>query len=374
MVATITPVGHGGSRRRWVGSVALHTLAAGGTAAAFGAALGFIGAVLGGPWEGGGVVLLASAAIVYAARELVGLPVPVPQRRRQVPEWWRTYFSPPVASLLYGAGLGVGFLTYLRHGTLVAVATAAAVSGDPLMGAAVMAPFGLARGTSLLIVGAGGTSEIVSQVVQRLERLAVTRGPRLLSGAALLAIAGAAAPGMRIGRLEIPLAVVLGSVFAWAAVAKILRPRDWRAALDAYRLGPGTGLAFVGVPVAEMSVPVLLLGGLAGTAAVVATVLLVAFSAAVLRARIAGSGSVPCGCFGNTARRDYRYLLARNLVLLLVAGAILAAPPWGATAPVRIPTADEMLPAVLAAAGVGAGAWIVLRSLTLLRGGYRRTG
>jgi len=53
--------------------------------------------------------------------ELTPVSVPVAQLRRQVPEWWRTFFGRRVASVLYGAGLGVGFLTYLSHGTLVVV-------------------------------------------------------------------------------------------------------------------------------------------------------------------------------------------------------------------------------------------------------------
>ena len=120
MVGTITPVVHGGRRGRWAWSVALHALGAGGAAAAFGALLGAAGGVLGAPWDGAGPLLVLAVAAGYTLRELVGLPVPIPERRRQVPVWWRTFFPPPVAALLYGAGLGIGFLTYLRHGTLVA--------------------------------------------------------------------------------------------------------------------------------------------------------------------------------------------------------------------------------------------------------------
>src|SRR5262245_15390679 len=119
MVETITPVGYGGRTGRWLAAVGLHALGATATAAAFGAALGAAGAVLDAPWGLGGLVGLALLALAYAAREAVGLPLPVPAAHRQVPDWWRSFFSWPVAAALYGAGLGVGFLTYLSNGGLV---------------------------------------------------------------------------------------------------------------------------------------------------------------------------------------------------------------------------------------------------------------
>ena len=49
MVETISPVGYGG-RARWGVALALHVVGATVTAAAFGAALGLIGAALRAPW------------------------------------------------------------------------------------------------------------------------------------------------------------------------------------------------------------------------------------------------------------------------------------------------------------------------------------
>src|SRR6266508_540423 len=151
MVETITPVVHGGRAGRWAGSVALHVTGAVASAAAFGATLGAVRSLLGAPWRGGWALLIAIVAVLYLVREATVVPVPVPQLRRQVPQWWRTFFSVPVAAFLYGVGLGVGFLTYLAHGTLMVVAVAATGSGEPLVGAALLAPFGLARGLSVLV-------------------------------------------------------------------------------------------------------------------------------------------------------------------------------------------------------------------------------
>ena len=101
MVETITPVVHGGNRNRWVVSVLVHVAGATAAAAVFGSLLAAAGALLGAPWGVPGVALVAASAGLYLAREL-GVPVPVPQLRRQVPDWWRTFFPPHVAAFLYG--------------------------------------------------------------------------------------------------------------------------------------------------------------------------------------------------------------------------------------------------------------------------------
>ena len=186
MVETITPVVHGERRRPYLLSVLLHTLGATVTAAAFGALLGGIGALLRAPWGAAGAVGVLAVASLYLLREGAGLPIPIPDRHRQVPAWWRTFYSPPVASLLYGVGLGIGFLTFLTFGTFVAVAVGALASGDPLLGALFCAPFGLARGLSVLVGAAGDRG------VSGLDDLASTPWPRLVNAAALAAVAVAA--------------------------------------------------------------------------------------------------------------------------------------------------------------------------------------
>ncbi len=192
MVETIVPVVHGGKRSSYRLSVALHVLGATIAAAALGAALGLVGMALGAPWDSAGVLALAAVAVLYALREAAGLPLPLPDRHRQVPDWWRTFFSPPAAAFLYGLGLGVGFLTFLTFGTFVAVATGALVSGDPLLGAAVCAPFGLGRGLSVLVSRRASSAEAAARVIDRLEAAAGRRGPRMVNAAALVAVAAVA--------------------------------------------------------------------------------------------------------------------------------------------------------------------------------------
>ncbi|MGH2694204.1 MAG: hypothetical protein ACRDJJ_05240 [Actinomycetota bacterium] len=193
MVETITPAVHGGSRRRYRMSAALHALGATGSAAALGTVLGGVGALLGAPWGYGGAIAVAVVAAAYALRELLGVPIPIPDRRRQVPDWWRTFFSPHTSALLYGLGLGVGFLTFLSFGTFVVVALAALASGNPFVGLTLCAPFGAARAVAVILARKAIDAEQAARIVDDLQRAGRSRGPGVVNGVALAAIAVAAA-------------------------------------------------------------------------------------------------------------------------------------------------------------------------------------
>ena len=187
MVETIAPVVHGDRRSRYRLAVALHAFGATLAAGAFGAALGALGALGGAPWGDAGAWVVAAVAALYLLREGLGVPVPVPGRHRQVPSWWHSFYSPPVAAFLYGLGLGIGFLTFLTFGTFVAVSAAALASGSPATGALVCAPFGLSR--ALAVAGAHAAG---ARGVDDLERAATARWPRLVNALALALVCAAA--------------------------------------------------------------------------------------------------------------------------------------------------------------------------------------
>ena len=191
MVETIAPVVYG-DRKNYRIAVALHALAAGSAGAVFGALLGLVGVALGGPWGDAGLIVIAVVALGYAAREIVRLPLPLFDRKRQVPDWWRTFYSPWVAAMLYGAGLGIGYMTFLRFGTYVAVSVAALASGDPMLGAAFGGAFGLARGATALAAQRTTDADGAALVVMKLEAIAASRGPRVANGLMCILLAGAA--------------------------------------------------------------------------------------------------------------------------------------------------------------------------------------
>src|SRR5438876_258169 len=133
--------------------------------------------------------------------------------------------------------------------------------------------------------------------------LAASRVPRMVNGIALTVVAGVAIAAAARSKPEwgtgAP-AVVVGAAFAWAATAKILRPRAWRGALNGYGLGGLERAASVGVPILELTVPALVVAGQPRAAAALTLVLLGSFSMALLRARRLGGDRVPCGCFGRS--------------------------------------------------------------------------
>jgi hypothetical protein len=192
MVETITPAVHGGRRAGYWLSVGAHLLGATAAASTVGLLAGGVGALLGAPWGAAGSAAVAAAGVLYALHALVGLPVPRPQRPRQVPDWWRTFYSPVTSSCLYGVGLGIGFLTFLSFGTFAVVALVAVAGGDPVAGAVVCGPFGAARGLSVLL-GCGCTeAERSAAVADRIQAVGLGRAPGAVNGAVMVALAALA--------------------------------------------------------------------------------------------------------------------------------------------------------------------------------------
>jgi hypothetical protein len=363
MVETITPVVHGGSRERWGISLALHAIGAAVAAAIVGSLLAGAGALLGAPWGVPGAWLVVAAAALYVAREL-GAPMPVPQLRRQVPDWWRTFFPPHLAAFLYGLGLGPGFLTYLGHGTVVVVSVAALASGRPLLGAAVLAPFGLARGLGPVLAFGVRSPSDAAALVERLDRSASKPRWRVANALALsmvlvvtvLEVRTIDAPS-EVGALA---AAVLALTFGAAAVAKLARRAAWRRTLGSYGLRSGASrLVGFGVPAVELGIAATVLVGLASSAGLLSIVALVAFSGAIVVGRVRAGRRLECGCFGGSGVRDHRLLLARNLAL---AGVAFVAWRAGQDAPLARalgePAGADLLPVGLVVLGLALAVWV----------------
>jgi hypothetical protein len=363
MVETITPVVHGGSRGRWGISLALHAIGAAVAAAIVGSLLAGAGALVGAPWGVPGAVLVVVAAALYVAREL-GAPVPVPQLRRQVPDWWRTFFPPHFAAFLYGLGLGPGFLTYLGHGTVVVVAVAAFASGRPLLGAAVLAPFGLARGLGPVLAFGVRSPGDAAALVERLDRSASKARWRVANALALsMVLVGTV---LEIRTIDAPseagalAAAVLALTFGAAAVAKLARRAAWRRTLGSYGLRSGASrLVGFGVPAVELGIAATVLVGLASSAGLLSIVALVAFSGAIVVGRVRAGRRLECGCFGGSGVRDYRLLLARNLAL---AGVAFLAWRAGEDAPLVRALGEtagaDLLPIALVVLGLALAVWV----------------
>jgi hypothetical protein len=150
-------------------------------------------------------------------------------------------------------------------------------------------------------------------------------------------------------------ALALVAVFAWAAVAKMVRYTAWNRALAAYGFDGATRqLAAPFVPTAEIATAIVLAFVSVQVGSALSLALLGGFSLAVLRARARRGNRLPCGCFGKTKARDYRLMLLRNGALAALAAVVLlSSETEGLLSGMDVPPAGELLPAVLAAIGVG---------------------
>jgi methylamine utilization protein MauE len=158
--------------------------------------------------------------------------------------------------------------------------------------------------------------------------------------------------------------IVLAVVLLWAAGSKVRAWRGFPDVLAAHGIPPAARVPLaVALVVAEGGLGVLLLTGAAVLpAAVGALTLGLVFTAALVRARVAGARRLPCGCFG-TRERPTALLLVRALGVVGLA-ALAAFGDELAT-----PSGDAVL---VAAVAVLAAAVVALAALVLAL--YRQVG
>jgi hypothetical protein len=117
--------------------------------------------------------------------------------------------------------------------------------------------------------------------------------------------------------------VVLGLVWVWAAIAKIVDPRTAVRAVTAYRLLPHALIEPVayGLPFVELAVAALLLVGVRTRVAGVLSLALLALFVGAMASAWARGLSIDCGCFGGGGAsatagwRSYSLEIARDLGL-----------------------------------------------------------
>jgi hypothetical protein len=141
MVETFTPAVCG-SRSRQRLALVLFAVGALFASAALGALLGLAGSAI-----GTRLALIGAAVLAFLAalRETGLVLLPLPQSRHQVPEHWRSELPLPLWSTGYGAGLGVGFLTFQPVATFWVACAAALALGRPALAALCFAFYGAGR-------------------------------------------------------------------------------------------------------------------------------------------------------------------------------------------------------------------------------------
>ena len=154
---------------------------------------------------------------------------------------------------------------------------------------------------------------------------------------------------------------LLAAVFAWAALAKLFRWRNWSDALARYDLPSAVASpARVLVPLAEALVAAAILSGATLAGSVLALGLLAVFTAVLLRTGIGRGEAVPCGCFGGKQERPASLALLRNFALAIPAALAVS----DRSRPrlldgVSPPTGADLVPVSLIIVGLGLSAWLL---------------
>ncbi|HKI02392.1 MAG TPA: hypothetical protein VKK31_10455 [Thermoanaerobaculia bacterium] len=107
-----------------------YTLAGLVTSTAAGMALGWLGSHLDERAAAAGLYAAAAMAVVLAAREWGWLRFRLPEWRRQTEKYFELEFGMVIASVLWGAHIGLGFVTRITYGGFYVLAAAAVLIGD----------------------------------------------------------------------------------------------------------------------------------------------------------------------------------------------------------------------------------------------------
>ena len=361
MVETISPVVYG-TRIRWAGALALHARGGGDRGRLRGrgrsrrrAARRPLGRRRHRRRGGGRPALL---------RELTGVRVPIPQLRRQVPDWWRTYFGRPVARSSTGRDSASASSPTWATGRSWRSPSRSPRPGGRRSGRwrwrrsgshAAWPPWWAPGSTTRPRAAASSTGSA------RCPAASGVRATLSRSGRSRRAAVPAAAGGWEAA------AAIVAVTFAWASIAKVTGWGRWRGAWP--RIGCRSGGAVRGPGRPRR-------GGLGPdprdrrtvrAAAAIALGSLAVFSVALVRIGLRDGVRVSCGCFGRE-HVDVRFALGRNLALAIVS----AAAWWLAPADpgLAAPDAGDLVPLLLVTGAVVTGALTAWRATVWLgRGG-----
>jgi uncharacterized membrane protein YphA (DoxX/SURF4 family) len=121
------------------------------------------------------------------------------------------------------------------------------------------------------------------------------------------------------------LRLALAAVFVYAAIPKLLDPGEFAAAIQNYRAVPESVVGHIAlfVPVFEIVIAIaLLVPPYTRGAALLGTLLLVVFGAAMAQARWRGI-DLSCGCFGAAFEAKVSWLTVTRTLGLAVVSAVL---------------------------------------------------
>ncbi len=120
---------------------------------------------------------------------------------------------------------------------------------------------------------------------------------------------------------------VVGGVFLWAGMLKVLDPLAFARGIEAYHVFPRPAAFFLALTLPYIEVAcgaLLVLGFFRKPAALLASLFLLGFIVLVATTMIRGL-DISCGCFGSFSGRADARLLVQDVVLLALSLAVLLA-------------------------------------------------
>src|SRR3954451_10421646 len=189
MLASITPLGAPGRRRRWGRTVTAFVIASTLGGALSGLLAGSLGWLLlrDVSWDG----RIAFVAALLALGLVLDLLRKVPGPRRQVDESWLDRYRGWVYGAGFGFQLGAGVVTIVTNSAVWVALGAAMATASPALGAVVGAASGLLRGATIL---SGARLRTPDELIRFHSRMAAWREPARVTGLvaqAVLAVAAA---------------------------------------------------------------------------------------------------------------------------------------------------------------------------------------
>jgi hypothetical protein len=193
MLASITPLGEQGRRRRWGRTVTAFVIASTLGGAVTGLVAGTLGRLLlhDVSWDGriGFVAALLAIGLVL---DLLGR---VPGPRRQVDESWLDRYRGWVYGAGFGFQLGAGVVTIVVGSAVYVALGAAVATASPVAGLAVGAVAGLLRGATIL---SGARLRTPDELMRFHSRMAAWREPARVTGLAAQAVLAVVAAAMLV--------------------------------------------------------------------------------------------------------------------------------------------------------------------------------
>jgi MFS family permease len=190
MLASITPLGEQGRRRRWGRTVTAFVIASTLGGALSGLVAGALGWLLlrDVSWDGR-VGFVAALLLLGLVLDLLGK---VPGPRRQVDESWLDRYRGWVYGAGFGFQLGAGVVTIVTNSAVYVTLGAAMATASPVAGLALGAAAGLLRGATIL---AGVRLRTPDQLVRFHARMTSWREPARRAGLVLQGVLGLVAAG-----------------------------------------------------------------------------------------------------------------------------------------------------------------------------------